>query len=140
MKDDSAPTARQEGREIDARVCRHLAACMGVLSFAWILSGVLTLCVLWLRDIGFPVFGRSPDLGPAAWLGAAGVLLVAFGVLTNFPALAFGRAAATSPVETNQLLRALRRLRLLCALHALLAVGALSGLFVQLWCSYLAER
>jgi hypothetical protein len=140
MRDDSAPTARQEGQGIDARVCRHLAVCMGVVSFVWILSGVLTLCVLWLRAVGFPLFGLPPDLGPVAWLGAAGVLLVAFGVLTNFPARGFGRAAATSPVELTQLLRALRRLRLLYALHALLAAGALSSLCVRLWCLYLTER
>jgi hypothetical protein len=56
---------------------------MGVVSFAWILSGILALCVLWLRAIG--LFGRRPDLSQVAWQGSASVLLMAFGVLTNLP-------------------------------------------------------
>jgi hypothetical protein len=80
---------------------------MGVVSFAWILSAVLALCVLWLRAIG--LFGQRPDLGQAAWQGAACVLLLGFGVLTNLPALAFRKAAATPQVEATHLMRALRQ-------------------------------
>ena len=125
MKNDCAPAVSQEAQGVDARVCRHLAACMGVVSFAWILSAVLALCVLWLRAIG--LFGQRPDLGQAAWQGAACVLLLGFGVLTNLPALAFRKAAATPQVEATHLVRALRRSRLLYALHAGPAARPRSG-------------
>jgi hypothetical protein len=111
---------------------------MGIVGLAWVLSGVLALCVRELRVIGF--FGWPPERGSAVWLGAMGVVLLTFGVLTNLPAVAFGRAAGTLYVDEKELGRALRRLRLLYALHASFVVGVILMRAVYVWCLPLWKR
>ena len=138
MRESSACANRHEVQGVDSRICRSLAACMGIVGLAWVLSGVLTLCVLELRVIG--LFGWPPERGSAVWLGAMGVVLLTFGVLTNLPAVAFRRAAGTLYVDEGELGRALRRLRLLYALHASFVVGVILMLAVYVWCLPLWER